>query len=74
MTKNTFSAYRLKKESISRLQQIKIAYEAVADKKVTNDEFVAHLINCLESSDPKVMDYYNQAEALKSSLSKTTNQ
>lgn len=66
MEKNTFSAYRLKKESIGRLQQIKIAYEAVYERKMTNDEFINHLVDCIDDGDLAVWEYYCQTQTLKS--------
>lgn len=53
---NDFSALRLKKETISVFQSLKLAYESRNFVRVSNDEFFMILKELAETANPKLAE------------------
>lgn len=56
--RNLFSAFRLRKESVKLLQEMKGVFEISYGHDMTNDEFIQHLVASVEGGEPGVWEIY----------------
>ena len=56
--KSLFSAFRLKKDSVKLLQDMKEAFAYSYGHEMTNDEFIEHLVASVEGGEPGVWEIY----------------
>lgn len=56
--RSLFSAFRLRKESVKLLQELKDAFEISYGHDMTNDEFIEHLTAAVEGGEPGVWEIY----------------
>ena len=59
-SRRIFGAYRLKKDSVVLLQELKRAYEISYGRSFSNDELVQQLISSIEKNEPVVWDIYQK--------------
>ena len=55
---NTFGALRLKKDTLDKLRDLKVAFEACYLESMTFDRFVEQLISSVEDGDVAVWETY----------------
>lgn len=55
---NIYSAFRLKKETVKFLHDMKRAFEVSYDRPMTNDEFIRKAFASVEEGDPAVHEVY----------------
>ena len=53
-----YRSFRLSKEMIATLKDIRFAFEACYLEKLSNDQLVQKLIDCIEDGDPGVWENY----------------
>lgn len=59
MPRKEYGNYRISKDTIEMLSNLKLAYEASYAKHITNDELVQKLFTHVKDSEPSVFDTYN---------------
>lgn len=57
-TASAFSAFRLRKETVRYLQDLKRSYEISYGREFTNDEFIQTMVASVEAGDPSVWDIF----------------
>ena len=67
---NIFSAFRLKKPTVERLQMLKRAFELTYVQPLSNDYFMEKLIECIKVNNPKVWSTYTALLAIKEDAAK----
>ena len=55
-----FSAFRLKKTTVDDLQTLKRAFEITHAQPLSNDYFIAKLMECVKEKDKAVWDTYSE--------------
>lgn len=65
-----YSAFRLKKENVKYLQDMKRAFEISYAKDFSNDEFIRQLVASVEEGDPAVWDIFCKLQATEQELVK----
>ena len=60
--KTAFGALRLKNGTLERMKHLKIAFESIYRKEMTNDEFVGQLIAAVEEGDMAVWKRFCEIE------------
>ena len=58
MEKKEYGGLRLSREVLSKLSDVKLAFEVCYVKRMTNDEMVSRLIACIEDAEPGVWETY----------------
>ena len=58
MKENQYKALRLKKETLDKLSDVQLAFESTYMKRMTKDELVQKLFDCIEAAEPAVWQYY----------------
>ena len=58
MKGNQYKALRLKEETLDKLSDVQLAFESTYMKRMTKDEFVQKLIDCIEDAEPIVWQNY----------------
>ena len=58
MKGNQYKALRLKEETLEKLSDVQLAFESTYLKRMTKDEFVLKLIDCIEDAEPAVWQNY----------------
>ena len=66
--RSEFSAFRLKKESVRFLQDLKRAFELSYGKEMSNDEFIQQMGASEETGDPAVWEIYGQMQEAQQKL------
>ena len=61
-----FRSLRLKKETLDRLRELKVAFEASRLESMTNDVFIDNLIRVVRSGAPEVWEAYMKIQEKKS--------
>lgn len=67
-SRSSFSAFRLKKETVKFLQDLKRAYEISYGKEFSNDEFIMQMTGSIQGSDKSVWDIYCKLLATQKEL------
>ena len=70
---NGFGAYRLKKDTIDMLKNLKRAFELSGAQSLTNDDFIRKLIGCVQNSDSSIWGIFSTIESQQSELIKKAN-
>ena len=60
-----FSAFRLKKPTIKRLQKLKLAFELTYSQPLSNDYFMEIMIGFVEKHDKKVWQNFTDLLAME---------
>ena len=60
-----FSAFRLKKTTVDKLQTLKRAFELTKSQPLSNDYFVEMVMDCVKEQEPKVWETYNELRDLE---------
>lgn len=58
MANKDFGALRLTRPVLEDLKDLKVAFESCYLERMTNDQFIGHLIAAVEDGDPGVWDNY----------------
>ena len=61
-SKASYSCYRLRKDTVKFLQEIKESFEVTYQKKFTNDEFIRQMAASVEGGDPAVWEVLCQMQ------------
>lgn len=65
MKGNQYKALRLKEETLDKLSDVQLAFESAYMKRMTKDELVQKLIDCIEDAEPAVWETYCQIQEKK---------
>ena len=68
---NIFSAFRLKKTSVEKLQILKRAFELTTLQHLSNDYFIEKLMDSIKEYNPKVWDTYSALLSVKEEAAKS---
>ena len=60
-----FRSLRLKKETLDRLRELKVAFEASRLESMTNDVFIDNLIGVVRGGAPEVWEAYMKIQEKK---------
>lgn len=60
MGQSKYGNFRLSKATIEMLSDLKLAFEVCYVKRLTNDEFIQKLVDCVEDGDCGVYDTYQE--------------
>lgn len=55
---NQYKALRLKEETLGKLSGVQLAFESAYMKRMTKDEFVLKMIDCIKDAEPAVWQNY----------------
>lgn len=66
--RSAFSAFRLKKETVKFLQDMKEAYEISYGKEFSNDTFIKQLASAAEAGDSSTWEIYCKMQENKKAL------
>lgn len=58
MKGNQYKALRLKEETLDKLSDVQLAFESTYMKRMTKDELVLKLFDCIEAAEPAVWQSY----------------
>lgn len=61
-SRSSFSAFRLKKDTVKLLQELKRAYEVSYGKEFSNDEFINQMITSIKTNNSPVWDIYSKMQ------------
>ena len=67
---NIFSAFRLKKTSVEKLQMLKRAFELTTLQPLSNDYFIEKLMECVKENNTKVWHTYTELLSVKENAAK----
>lgn len=67
-----FSAFRMKKTTVEKLQTLKRAFELTKSKPLSNDYFVEKVMDCVKEQEPKVWDTYSELREVEERASANT--
>lgn len=59
-SRNAFSAFRLKKDTVKFLQDMKRAFEISYGREFSNDEFIHQLSASISKGDPSTWEIFNK--------------
>ena len=62
---NLFSAFRLKKVTVDKLQRLKRAFELTHAQPLSNDYFIEKVIACVKEQDRAVWETYCEISELE---------
>lgn len=61
---SVFSAFRLKKPTIKRLQKLKLAFELTYSQPLSNDFFMEKMMGLVQEHDTKVWKHFTELLAM----------
>ena len=67
-SRNTFSAFRLKKDTVRYLQDMKRAFELSYGKEFSNDEFIKQMAASVEAGNPAVWEIWCRMQLSRKEL------
>ena len=67
-SRSVFSAFRLKKDTVKFLQDMKRAYEISYGKEFSNDELINQMSLSIKSGDPSVWEIFNKLRVTQKEL------
>ena len=71
---NEFGAFRLKKDTVEFLKDLKQAYELAYEETFTNDEFIQQVAASVEEGDVAVWEIYCAIQQQKEELAAKTKE
>ena len=74
-SRSAFSAFRLKKDTVKYLQDMKRAFEISYGREFSNDDFINQMAASVKNGDPSVWEIFNKLkDTAENRKSKSNNQ
>lgn len=67
-SRSAFSAFRLKKDTVKYLQDMKRAFEISYGREFSNDDFINHMAASVKNGDPSVWEIFNKLKDTQKEL------
>lgn len=67
-SRSAFSAFRLKKDTVKYLQDMKRAYEISYGREFSNDDFINQMAASVKNGDPSVWEIFNKLKDTQKEL------
>ena len=67
-SRSAFSAFRIKKDTVKFLQDMKRAYEISYGREYSNDEFIKQMAAAVENGDSAVWEIYSKMQSTQKEL------
>lgn len=67
-SRSSFSAFRLKKDTVKFLQEMKRAYEIAYGKEFSNDDFIKQMASSIEVGDSSVWEIFCKLQETQKEL------
>lgn len=67
-SRRTFSAFRLKKDTVKFLQDLKRAFEISFGREFSNDEFINQMSKSISKGDPATWEIFNKLKDTQKEL------
>ena len=64
-----FSAFRLKKTTVDKLQTLKRAFELTKSQPLSNDYYIEKVMSCVKEQEPRVWETYTELRDLEERVS-----
>ena len=69
-SRSAFSAFRLKKDTVKYLQDMKRAFEISYGREFSNDDFINQMAASVKNGDPSVWEIFNKLKDTQKELEK----
>lgn len=67
-SRSAFSAFRLKKDTVKYLQDLKRAFEISYGREFSNDDFINQMAASVKNGDPSVWEIFNKLKDTQKEL------